>query len=204
MEEGMAELEEYLEQLPEDADALFILGVAHARKNEPLPAARLFLRAIDVRPDHAGAHDAMANMLQAHRDPIGASRHEKPDHGLPPAAAAHYDMGVLLTGRGMLREAVAEFEAALDLAPQDLPSRYRLAGVLELMGETERANVHYAEGLKYEGDDPAALARMGRVLAEKGNREGAALFMGRALELDPENDNLRRMMDDLRKSSGNQ
>jgi arylsulfatase A-like enzyme/tetratricopeptide (TPR) repeat protein len=195
--EGTAELREYLEQVPEDPDALFIMGVAHARRNEPLPAARFFLKAIEVRPDHPGAHDAMANLLLAHKDPIGASRHENPEHGLPPDAVAHYDMGVILTGRGMLREAVVEYERALELAPHDLPSRYRLAGVLELAGETGRANEQYAAALKYEGGDPLALARMGRILAEKGNHEGAALFIGRALELDPANDNLRRMMADL-------
>lgn len=196
--EGMAELGEYIEQVPGDADALFIMGVAHARKNEPLPAARFFLRAIEAQPDHAGAHDAMASMLQAHKDPIGASRHQNLEHGLHPNAVAHYDLGVILTGRGMLREAVAEYEKALELAPHDLPSRYRLAGVLELAGESASANRHYAEALKWERDDPRALARMGRVLADKGNREGAALFVGRALELDPGNDELRRMMDALR------
>ncbi len=199
--EGVEELREYLDQVPEDPDALFIMGVAHARKNEPLPAARFFLRAIEVRPDHSGAHGAMASLLQAHKDPIGASRHQNLEHGLPIKAVAHYDMGVILTGKGMLPEAVAEYEKALELAPHDLPSRYRLAGVLELSGELDRANEQYAEALKYEADDPLALARRGRVLANKGNREGAALFIGRALELDPDNDDLRRMMAGLHAGS---
>jgi arylsulfatase A-like enzyme/Flp pilus assembly protein TadD len=201
LEEGLAEIEEYLRQVPGDADAHYVLGVAHARKNELLPAARSFLEVLRIRPDDEKAHEAMATLLLQHNDPVGASRHRERRSDLPAEAVAHYDLGVLLTGEGKLHEAAVEYEKALLIEPRDLPTRYRLAGLFELMGDAAAANEQYAEALRHEMSGPDTLLKMSEVLAAKGNLEAAVLYVTKALELRPNDAVLRAKLEELRRAA---
>jgi arylsulfatase A-like enzyme/Tfp pilus assembly protein PilF len=201
LEEGLAEIRQYLQQVPADADAHYVLGVAHARQEDLLQAARAFLEVLRIRPDDNRAHEAMATLLLQHNDPIGASRHRERASDIPGEAVAHYDLGVLLTGQGRLREAAGEYEQALRIAPRDLPTRYRLAGLLELMGDRGAANEQYAEALRHETNNPQGLLRMSEVLAAKGNHEAAILYVSRALEISPDDPVLHARLAELRAAS---
>jgi arylsulfatase A-like enzyme/tetratricopeptide (TPR) repeat protein len=201
LEEGLAEIKEYLRRVPGDADARYVLGVAHARRNELLPAARAFLEVLRIRPDDDKAHEAMATLLMQHNDPVGASRHRERRSDLPGEAVAHYDLGVLLTGEGRVQEAVAEYEEALLIEPRDLPTRYRLAGLLETMGDTKAATEQYAEALGHEMSGPDTLLKMSEVLVARGNVEAAILYVARALELRPGDEGIRSRLAELRKAA---
>jgi len=201
LEEGLAEIRKYLQQVPADADAHYVLGVAYARQEDLLPAARSFLEVLRIRPDDARAHEAMATLLLQHNDPIGASRHRERSSDIPAEAVAHYDLGLLLTGQGRLAAAAGEYEQALRIAPGDLPTRYRLAGLLELMGDRGAANEQYTEALRYETNNPQGLLRMSEVLAGKGNYEAAMLYISKALEISPNDPALRARLAELREAA---
>jgi tetratricopeptide (TPR) repeat protein len=83
-------------------------------------------------------------------------------------------------------EAIEAWDHVLRLQPSAAQAHFSLAQVLEVQGETEKADAHYAEALgsaEFQGKDFTAI---GRICLEKGLTRGARHSFGKAVEMSPD------------------
>src|SRR6266571_267740 len=62
-EEARAAIEGHLAQVPDDADAFYLLGVVHERRRDPAAARTAYEKALGIDPKLAEAHDRLGFLL---------------------------------------------------------------------------------------------------------------------------------------------
>ncbi len=155
-----------------DAESLYLLGRAWAGKAtaaQPAPAGTLgpeevqaldFLeRAVAARPDHAGAHLAIGNLLAPHVRSAGAT-------GPPPATP----------GSGVSASRVLEaYGAAVQADPADTASVEALIRFAVRVGRPREAEAGFQELVRRDRENPDVLVRFGDFLTGPGQDPEAAL-----------------------------
>ena len=145
------------EVAPNNAQALFYLGLAEAALGALEPAAEAFGKAVILDPRNFEAGVALGRTLsqlgrpEEAREAYRAALAEAP--GLP---AALVGLGRLELEEGRPEGAVASFEAVLAADPGHRQALYNLAAALSLLGRTEDAAAvrrRFAEAVA-SGDDP--------------------------------------------------
>jgi len=86
----------------------------------------------------------------------------------------HYNLGAMLQERGDVAGAEAQYQAALQLRPDDPVTNNALAGALLASGNVDEAVVHLNASLKARPDYFDAHYNLGHALAAQGNFSGAA------------------------------
>jgi tetratricopeptide (TPR) repeat protein len=104
--------------------------------------------------------------------------HFQDDGGLLVQLAAGY------LGNSNLDKAEAALRRALDIAPNNLDTVYRLAGVLAQQSKVSEAIALLHQGIPIERQDAAFHARVGHLKVWSGDIEGAIPFLQNALSLD--------------------
>jgi arylsulfatase A-like enzyme/tetratricopeptide (TPR) repeat protein len=160
LEEGMAELGEYLKLVPDDPDAHYVMGMAHARNGESVLAARSIREAIRLRPDHAVAHYHLAVILTGQgklREAVEEYEEalELAPHDLP----ARYRLAEVLELTGETDRANLHYAEALKWERDDPRALAQMGSVLAEKGNHEGAVLFFARALEL---DPAndGLRRM--------------------------------------------
>ncbi|MBF0294107.1 MAG: tetratricopeptide repeat protein [Magnetococcales bacterium] len=152
---------ELLEANPENADALFLLGMnAHAMNRHDL-AVNLIGKAIARNPGQpyylfnlAGALSALGETGKARECLLTAIR-LKPD-----MAEAHVNLGNLLFGNGERRAAAEHYLAGLRLNPRLETGYYNLGVIFQEYGDQAAALEQFDQALSLTPDN--AQAHMGR------------------------------------------
>ncbi|MBF0180072.1 MAG: glycosyltransferase family protein [Magnetococcales bacterium] len=152
---------EVLEANPENADALYLLGMnAHAMNRHDL-AVNLIGKAIARNPSQpyyhfnlAGAWSAMGETGKAHESLLTAIR-LKPD-----LAEAHVNLGNLLFGTGERRAAAEHYLTGLRLNPALETGYYNLGVIFQEHGNQAAALEQFDHALRLTPDN--AQAHMGR------------------------------------------
>ncbi len=109
--------EHYLEATkyhPKEAVAFNDLGLCYARQRRYDDAVKALNRAIALEPDSALYRDNIAMVLVAQGRTAEALAHMTDAHG---PAIAHYNLGYLLTKRGLNDAALEQFQRALKFNP---------------------------------------------------------------------------------------
>lgn len=104
---------------------------------------------------------------------------------VPPEAAQHYAQGTQLVGEGKQDEAMAEFEAALKLAPDYADGRYNLARLLSHKGDKARAEQEYRKAIPAYHEREKLLRadaqnNLASLLVERGAKGDEAVTLARA------------------------
>lgn len=142
--EAMGEL--ILENDPEHADVLHLLGVILSQTKRADIAVKLVLRAAQIKPDNADYPNTLGNILATNGHFAEAiACYQKAVALKPDYAGAYSNMGSVLKDTGRLAEAVSCYELAAKLEP-DLPHPYNNLGVALLesgrIGEAIRSYQH--------------------------------------------------------------
>ncbi len=99
-------------------------------------------------------------------------------------------LAFLYQDTGRFEKAAQYYERVIELRPDYLPAKVRLALTLMADGRMEDAKRRFNEVLTAHPDDTTALAGLGQIAMEEGQYETAITNLERALELDPDADRL--------------
>ncbi len=208
-------LNSVLAALPNDADALNLLGVVRAKQDRSAEAERLFKRALARSPSHLGAHINLGELLLTSNRPAEAMTILLRAHKLAPsrpeinlnlarlyAAKANYQEAYRFV-RLVPREALddeSKAELALLLSKgglneeavnvltgsrQTFPVLYALGVVKAAQKQFAQAEAHLDAALAIKPDDVATLRALARVARLSGNLEKALAHLVQARRLAP-------------------
>ena len=97
----------------------------------------------------------------------------------------HYNKGLGLAAVGRYREAIWNYEQALQITPNDPDAQYDLAVVLMRLGLPQQAINHYSRALQLKPDFAEAHNNLGFALAEAGRFQEAIGHCEQALRIHP-------------------
>jgi tetratricopeptide (TPR) repeat protein len=116
---------------------------------------------------------------------------------------ADLNLGTLAFQRGRAGEAIADYEAALRLAPDTADIHYDLAAVLDDLGRESEAIAQYREAVRLRPSYPVAQYHLGLALLKSGQPEAALGPLAQALALQPASGPARRDLARVRRELGN-
>ncbi|MGB0683111.1 MAG: tetratricopeptide repeat protein [Magnetovibrionaceae bacterium] len=176
-----------LEELPENSDALHMLGVLHLQRGDPAGAIELIEKAIAAGPVAASFYTNLANAQKAAGLPEAALESyrtllaQEPDH-----LKARLAEALTLVEVGRAGEAVPLLEALCEERAEDAALRDRLGNILVDIGRPAAAERRYREALDLEPDAISPLYNLGLCLAGRGAFAEAQETFEEVLERDPD------------------
>ncbi|EIC20524.1 putative O-linked N-acetylglucosamine transferase, SPINDLY family [Thiorhodovibrio frisius] len=182
---AIAGYKELLNQAPNHADALHLLGLAFYQQGENEQAARLIDRAIQSDSQVALFYNHYGLVLYA------LSRTEEAlaafDAALklnPGFVKAHNNRGAVLMGAGRLKEALAAFNNAVGLEPGNQEGHVNRAKVLGELGHLGESVESFQTAIAIDPCLSDAHFQLGNVLRMLGRMQDALSAYDHALKLD--------------------
>jgi tetratricopeptide (TPR) repeat protein len=99
---------------------------------------------------------------------------------------AHNNLGLVLTERGALEEAINEFRRAVEIDPAFVEAHTNLGNFLALQGSPKEAIDHLRQALEIEPAFANAHNTLGNILADRGELDEAIEHFRKALQTNPE------------------
>jgi tetratricopeptide (TPR) repeat protein len=125
---ALADLKGVLEKTPNDANALYLSGMAHLKKGLAADAAAEFLKVTELSPKFAPAHYQLGVCHQQLKEPEKALEDYQKAMELDPGNPdSPYNIGFILFGLNRVDEALPNFEKSLAIRPDD-PAALEMAG----------------------------------------------------------------------------
>lgn len=175
-----------LEVVPEQFDALHLLGVLCAQTGHPGEGASLLARAVAAQPQAADAHANYANVLKALGRLDDALRHcdlaltHKPGH----AGIGHIRTGILID-LGRHADALAAADTVIAADPALAEAHYHRAVALQAMGRAADALAGYDAALRLAPTLVPALNNRANLLRQAGHLDAALASARAATEAAP-------------------
>ncbi|MCE9562991.1 MAG: tetratricopeptide repeat protein [Planctomycetes bacterium] len=170
----------------DDVASLNSQGIAHAKAGRLPEALAAFQRAIELQPEHAGAHNNLGNVFkklgrfdEAIQSITQAVRLD------PTAADLHVNLGYLQRQMGRLDAAGASLRQALQLEPRRLDALKALASTLFDLGSAAEAVVVLRECLTISPHDADTLNDLGNALRQLERHDEAVTCYREALKYHP-------------------
>lgn len=174
-----------------------------ARDTEAAMAS--FRLAAELDPEAAGPLVALAELAFGGGDFEAAetaaaeavARDPEAGRGHRLLGALHYRRFRSGGSRSDLGQAIAAYEEAVRIDPDDLETRSRLARLLQPAGRVEEASDHLRELVRRAPDAFTELQELAGLRLAAGDREQAFDYLLQALRVEPRNPDARKMLDDL-------
>ena len=99
---------------------------------------------------------------------------------------AHYNLGIVLNGRGRTDEAIAHYQQAIELRPGYAEAHYNLGRLLAQKGQLDDAVTHYEKALEINPADAEAQNNLGVTLFGDGRVDEAIAHYQEALKIRPD------------------
>ncbi len=189
---------EVLKVHPDFPDIRNRAGFCRAMLGDREGALDDFDHAIRIHPDYAEAHLNRALVLNdlgrfaEAREAFARAREldDRPGEGFPAdlgnrIAEEHAKLGDLYLQADRPRSALEEYRKALDLRPEFVDIRSRLARVHAVLGELDEAVAELNRALEERPSFVAARIRLGAVLRRMGRTDEAVAEWRRCLEVNP-------------------
>ena len=100
----------------------------------------------------------------------------------------HYALGNALLKKGSVDEAIAHYQKALQINPNDANACYSLGNALLQNGNVDEAIIQYQRALRIKPDYAEAYINLGNALLQKGNVDEAIIQYQMALQIKPDNE----------------
>jgi len=197
-----------LDAMPEQGDALHLLGVLRAQRGDAAQAVALLRRAVAVRPEadavqgNLGKACRLAGDAAGALDAFGRAARLAPDNAEHAAGVADAELwnerGIALHRAGRIAGAEAAFRRALALVPEFAAAANNLAGTLYPAGRREEAVAAYRHALVLRPDHADAATNLGNVLKRLDRLAEGLAWCERAWRVNPDaanaNGNLGRVL----------
>jgi tetratricopeptide (TPR) repeat protein len=145
---ALAALKTVLDKNPQDANALYLSGMAYMRKGMVPEATAAFLKVTELSPRFAAAHYQLGVSYERQKEPDKAlAAYQKAIELDPSNADVIYNSGLVLFQLGRIDEALPRFEQALVLRPDD-PAYLEMAGRCYINKSNFPKAVEYLEKAK--------------------------------------------------------
>lgn len=217
-------LEKYtavLQWRPDDQDTLLKAGHLYMADKQYEMAKDCYTRILAVNPNHAEARGFIEKLddvlktsfRQASPEELYSQAHERLADGDnagalalldqiieldPQNALAHNDRGVLSFEQNDKETALFHYERAVDLAPENVTFLKNLADFYWVeRGDAGKALKQYLQALQVAPSDVETLLHCGQICAALKKNEDAHDFFNRAQQLEPWNENVKKLLDDL-------
>jgi predicted O-linked N-acetylglucosamine transferase (SPINDLY family) len=144
---------------------LFARGVAlEEHPNTHDEAIAIYLRVIELEPEHAAAHINLGTLYYNRQDFVSAENHYRLAIKADPRyALAYFDVGNVLDETGRIDDAVTAYRTAIQLAPTYADAHYNLALAFERQKQPRRALVHWRAYAKLDRVGPWAVHAHNRI-----------------------------------------
>ncbi len=140
VDEGIADLDVFIQRHPNSSVAYTKRGVRNIWRNHLTEAERDLTRAIELDPNNAEAHDDLG-VVHAKHNRLGlAARHFSTAIRLDPHyQKAYHNLAICFHLRGQPREALEIVDAGLVLDPDSRDSLLLKSSILETLGQADEA-----------------------------------------------------------------
>jgi predicted O-linked N-acetylglucosamine transferase (SPINDLY family) len=176
-----------LAQLPDEPNALHLLGVLLQQRGRSEDAVPLFERALALVPGQPAIHNNYANALKdLGRLDAAAAQYRQAASLDPHFADARWNLGRLLKEQGAKADAVLWFEAASALDPASVELRNELGLALQELDRFAEAAQHYRIAVARAPDQPVLHHNLGNALYRLGDFAAAESSLRQASALRPD------------------
>ncbi len=104
----------------------------------------------------------------------------------------HYRLGRAILMRShepaALEEALVEFQAELDLNPNDAAAEFQVGQILQVLGRADEAETHFARAVELDAEFPEALVALAKERLRQARFEEAIGMLEQALALHPDSE----------------
>ncbi len=186
------------------------LGIAHyelgqllLQADETDAAVASLRRAVDLEPDFGAAQYALSNALRRLGDNEGAAHHAalfeqagkreanaddpllSAVHALRKSSLGRLAKALEYLKKGRRVEAAREFEAILDIDPDNYSAHINLVGLYGDLRDLDMAEAHYEKARAIAPDKPKLYNNMGIARLRNGQPEAAIAAFREAVRVDP-------------------
>ncbi|MGD8566497.1 MAG: type IV pilus biogenesis/stability protein PilW [Gammaproteobacteria bacterium] len=182
---GCSTIVEYEKQQEKDqrvAETHVKLGVGYLRQNKPEYALEKLKKAIEIKPDYAPAHSAIAMTYEQLLKFDKADQHYREAIDLNPENGGMYNnYGVFLCKQGRFREAEKYFLKAIDTPRYSTPElAYENAGAcVKRIPDIDKAEKYLTKALEKNPELPVSLINMADIRYKQKNFLSARGFLQR-------------------------
>ena len=175
-----------LDEEPDCADALNLLGIIAGKSGRSQEAVVLFARAVTASPGNERLRYHLGIALQQMgRLDAALESYDEAIRLKPGFAEAHNNRGSALHGLGRLDAAVQSYAQAIGLRPDFAEAHYNRGRVMQEMLRLDAALESYAEAIRLRPDLAKAFVNRGTALQALGRCDEALASFDCALRIDP-------------------
>jgi tetratricopeptide (TPR) repeat protein len=157
-----------------------------------------YARAIQMRPDYAGAYHNLASVLsQAGRYDDAINYYLQALRVQPVFVQAEVNVGNTYVLAGHPEEGIQHYQRALQEEPNNPLAHYRLGLALSGLGRDQAAISEFMAAAQLAPTAPEAHYSLGAALANLGQLDDAARELQTALNLQPDNQQVRQQLEDV-------
>ena len=186
LREAEAICQRILQQEPDQADALHLLGVVAHRSSDYEKAIAFYTRALGVRQSEATFHINLALAFSAlGRLPEASAHFQQALRLRPNDPDCRVALANVLQELGDLQGSLPHYREALRLQPEHFPAHYNLGVVLLELGKIPDAVAHGKKAVRLNPNSAEAYTSLGAALGEQGLTVDAIAHQRQALRLRP-------------------
>lgn len=171
---------------PDQANVLYLLGLANHQRGRLEAATMWYLRAIAVNPEYADAHNNLGVLFVQQGNLQQATVHYRAAlRANPNNAHAHANLGVILQQLYQFEAAIAHHQTAIQLDPHLAVAHTNLGHTLKELGQLDAAIVHYQTSRQLMPTNPDSYRDLGDALLDQGRVREALDLYNQAISLAP-------------------
>jgi len=187
LDKGINFLMQSLQINPNQALAMFDLGIAHTLKNQLNEALLFFDKSIQLEPDNQKAHIRKGvTCIKLGRVEESISSFKQAIKINPNHAEAYFNLGNIFYTAGKLEDAEVSYKQVINIDPEYAEAYNNLGSVFYTVGKLEDAEVSYKQAIKINSGYADAYNNLGNTLHELEKLKDAEVSYKQVIKINPD------------------